>query len=274
MKKLFSIALVIAMAISCLAIFPSAAISYTADSEMYYEVDFINDNTQVQISLIVDVSLAEFNIDEGNIDILLEYDQSQLEVCEGGAFETNIVLDGEPEWYTQDGFAEAGIYLILANHDLPNHITAKATFTFNVLAEAGETISLEDTGSCINFGGKEGRFYPELDNLTFTVPAAAPEYEAPAAAEYQTLAGCELCGTAAGVRFIATVDAAADEFGMYITANGTTVTLSSNDAGFVTKAETADTITFTAVIFSDAKFEVVVFEKYGDTEVKSVAGTN
>ena len=98
--------------------------------------------------------------------------------------------------------------------------------------------------------------------------------EAPAAAEYQELAGCEACGTEAGVRFIATVDAAADAFGMYISANGKTVKLSSTDAGFKTKAETADTITFTAVIFSDLTFTVEVFEVYGDVEVKSAAGTN
>ena len=118
-----------------------------------------------------------------------------------------------------------------------------------------------------------------------TIPAATeepeepvepeePTYEAPAAALYQTLAGCEVCGTAAGVRFIAEVDAAADEYGMYITANGTTVTLSSADATFVAKEVTDTTVTFTAVIFSDMTFEVVVFEKYGDTEVTSEVGTN
>mgnify|MGYP002511803676 CR=1 FL=1 len=102
---------------------------------------------------------------------------------------------------------------------------------------------------------------------------AAPE--APAAAEYQTLAGCELCETPAGVRFIATVDAAADAYGMYITAaNGATKKLSSTDEGFKTREVTADTITFTAVIFSTEKFTVEVFEVYGDAEVKSAAGTN
>ena len=268
MKKLFSIALVIAMAISCLAIFPSATMS----SDTAYTLNAEFDGDILTLTASLKGQFTDTTIENAYVDLYFFFDPAELEPAgdKASAVFTNVasgkfagVQDLESDFF--------GATIVGSPRDAEGKVDTSISFKFKVLVAPGETITLTDDGSSAGCG-RDILYLPA--ETVFTVPAAAPEYEAPAAAEYQTLAGCELCGTEAGVRFIATVDAAADEFGMYITANGTTVTLSSNDAGFVTKAETADTITFTAVIFSDAKFEVVVFEKYGDTEVKSVAGTN
>ena len=268
MKKLFSIALVIALAVSCLAIFPSATMS----ADTTYTLDAAFEGDVLTLTATLKGQFTDTTIANAYMDLYFYFDANEIEpigtaadvVCTNVASgSVGKVTDLESDFF--------GATISGSPRDAEGNVLTSISFKFKVLVAPGETITLTDDDSSAGCGLDILRLPAET---VFTVPAAAPEYEAPAAAEYQTLAGCEVCGTAAGVRFIATVDAAADEFGMYITANGTTVTLSSNDAGFVTKAETADTITFTAVIFSDAKFEVVVFEKYGDTEVKSVAGTN
>lgn len=268
MKKLFSIALVIALAVSCLAIFPSATMS----ADTTYTLDAAFEGDILTLTATLKGQFTDTTIANAYMDLYFYFNPAEI-VPAGDASTvvcTNVAAGsvGKVMELTEDLF---GATISGSPRDAEGNVLTSISFKFKVLAAPGETITLTDDGSTAGCG----RDILELPAETvITVPAAAPTYEDPAAAEYQTLAGCELCGTEAGVRFIATVDAAADEFGMYITANGTTVTLSSNDADFVTKAETADTITFTAVIFSDMKFEVVVFEKYGDVEVKSEAGTN
>ena len=277
MKKLFSIALVIAMAISCLAIVPSAVDNvYSADSDLRIEAEFINNNTQLAVSLVLDLGVETVDtvaLDKGAMDLYWLYNEDEIKPLDisTATFTATGADDYLEPLYAAEGIVEGAIYFRTAGFEVPYRNQFTATYYFDVLAAPGETITITDDGCRIRYNSD---FWCTTPEITVTVPAAAPEYEAPAAAEYQTLAGCDACGTAAGVRFIATVDAAATEYGMYITANGTTVTLSSNDAGFKTRPAADGEVTFTAVIFSDMKFEVVVFEKYGDVEVKSEAGTN
>ncbi len=283
MKKLFSIALVIAMAISCLAIFPSAGV----EGDYIISTEFSEDGKTLYLTIDVDITVPDADDDTASFDLVVYYDSTKISAVEDDPRAT-FTSDSEKDictWtYVSDEDGEIDCYIEIEEfNDLTTHAKKlSATYPFTVLAAEGETIELEaDMEFCAITIGTAAYFRPtDVSGLTTVVPAAGaeepeePTYEAPAAAEYQTLAGCEVCGTAAGVRFIATVDAAADAFGMYITSGDKTVKLSSTDAGFKVKAETADTITFTAVIFSDLKFTVEVFEVYGETEVKSVAGTN
>lgn len=278
MKKLFSIALVIAMAVSCLAIFPSATIS--ADTTYTFTYAFNGDILTLTATL--DGQFTDTNLANAFLDMYFYYDEAEI-VPNGDkttAVITGVAADGVGVCqYAEDG--SFGATISKSPRDAEGNVLCSISFDFKVLAAPGETITITDDESCAGCDD-DILYWTEFDannQLTITVPAATeepeePTYEAPAAASYQTLAGCEVCGTAAGVRFIAEVDAAADEYGMYITANGKTVTLSSANADFVAKEVTDTTVTFTAVIFSDMTFEVVVFEKYGDTEVTSTVGTN
>ena len=274
MKKLFSIALVIAMAISCLAIFPSAAI----EGDFILGTEFSADGKTLYLTFDVDMTMSSYDIETGAIDIVVLFDSTQLKPI--GSKEdpaSTFVSNSEKDLCTWYYVGEDELDCLVELEELDDAATGakkvSGTYALEVLAAPGETIEIIPDFTCISFGLLTMEA-TDVSGLTTVVPAAAPEYEAPAAASYQTLAGCEVCGTAAGVRFIAEVDAAADEYGMYITANGTTVTLSSADDTFVAKEVTDTTVTFTAVIFSDMTFEVVVFEKYGNTEVTSTAGTN
>lgn len=289
MKKLFSIVLVIAMAVSCLAIFPAASIEGISTFSHEISGDIVTFTFYGKVKAVIpegvtpiydtyfeDEALAlEFlgaeTITATNMSNLIHGDQIFIDIEEGYSS-----LGGKLQWITDRAAGD---------------LETEVTWQFRIVgAEPGDTITLtacEMYIGCysieqwVEFDNGEYAFVYEdtageetEDTTTETKPVEPELPEAPAAAEFQTLAGCEVCGTAAGVRFIATVDAAADAFGMYISANGTTKKLSSTDAGFKVKAETADTITFTAVIFSDLTFTVEVFEVYGETEVKSVAGTN
>ena len=277
MKKLFSIALVIALAVSCLAIFPAAEEVIHDGSYWTYSYSFEGNI----LTLRADFEAVITGVDPVNVQFCgyswdMEYDPAQITPLGTSSvkYENNPAYsdDFSEEGYFNIGCTECDWTVDINDGHFKGYVSTQFQLADSV--KPGDVIEFQDCDSGCGTWTAWVTYEDGDSVFEVVVPEAAPTYEAPAAAEYQTLAGCELCGTAAGVRFIATVDAAADEFGMYITANGTTVTLSSNDAGFVTKAETADTITFTAVIFSDAKFEVVVFEKYGDTEVKSAAGTN
>lgn len=277
MKKLFSIALVIAMAISCLAIVPSAVDNvYSADSDLRIEAEFINNNTQLAVSLVLDLGVETVDtvaLDKGAMDLYFLYNESEIKPLDisTATFTATGADDYLEPLYADEGIVEGAIYFRTAGLAVPYRNQFTATYYFDVLAAPGETITITDDGCRIRYNSD---FWCTTPEITVTVPAATPTYEAPASAKAQELAGCEACGVEAGVRFIAEVDAAATEYGMYITANGKTYTLTSADADFIRKVETEETVTFTAVIFSDLTFEVVVFEKYGDTEVKSDAVRN
>lgn len=290
MKKLFSIVLVIAMAVSCLAIFPAASIEGIATFSHEISGDIVT------FTFYGKVIAA---IPDGVTPIYDTYFDDEACALEFLGVETitatnmsNLVVGDQLFVDIEEGYSSLGGKLQFITDRATGDLETEVTWQFRIVgAEPGDTITL--TGCEMYIGCYSIEQWVEFDNGEYSfvyedtaveepedttteapVEPEEPTYEAPAAAEYQTLAGCELCGTAAGVRFIATVDAAADSFGMYISANGTTKKLSSTDAGFKVKAETADTITFTAVIFSDLTFTVEVFEVYGDVEVKSVAGTN
>lgn len=279
MKKLFSIALVIAMAISCLAIGSSAATEnvWSADSDLRFEAEFVNDNTQLKFSVIVDLTMEEFgewSVDTGAMDVAFIIDLTQLKAHDPEKVEATFT--GADDYLDSlgcdgDGLTLDAVYFDTAITALPYRNQCTITYYFDVIAAPGETITIVDDGTCVSY---DSTFYVTTPEISVVVPEKAPTYEAPASAMAQELAGCEACGVEAGVRFIAEVDAAADEYGMYITANGKTFTLTSASADFIRKVETEETVTFTAVIFSDLTFEVVVFEKYGDTEVKSDAVRN
>lgn len=269
MKKLFSIALVIALAVSCLAIFPSATMS----ADTTYTLDAAFEGDVLTLTATLKGQFTDTTLPNAYMDLYFYFDANEIEpigtaadvVCTNvAAGSVGKVTDLEADFF--------GATISGSPRDAAGNVLTSISFKFKVLAAPGETITLTDDESSAGCGLDILRLPAET---VFTVPAAAPEYEAPAKASYQTLAGCEACGTAAGVRFKATVSAEADEYGMYITAaNGKTVTLSSKDAGFKTMAKANGEVTFTAVIFSDMKFTVKVFEKYGDTEVVSVEGTN
>lgn len=283
MKKLFSIALVIAMAVSCLAIFPSAvACEGTASITHTIEGDILT-VTFAADAQMVDNPAAGMDV---ILDWYMEYDSAVLEylgdetlVKEGIDLEAegNVATFCEPLDPEDPSCTTMSQYIgfMPVLEDADKNFTVSATAQWKILAPIGSTgIGFDLVEAFVGYSSAQLWAQPQFDPYYFDYEEAAPEYEAPAPAMAQELLGCEACGVDAGVRFIATVDAAADAFGMYITANGKTYTLSSETAGFNIKDETADTITFTAVIFSDLTFEVVVFEKYGDTEVKSTVGTN
>ena len=287
MKKLFSIVLAIAMAVSCFAISASAAESIEGDYTFTHKIE----GDVLTLTFTVDAIL--YGTTSGQdiiVDWWMEYDPADLVymgdetiVAEGVEFNQPAVPD-HPELgkdvYTDsgEGYTSLGLMPVLYTGEVAaRDYTASISAQWKILAEVGSTVEIPVVE--VSSGSFDARVWGPT-SYTFVYEATGsdepeePTYEAPAAAEYQELAGCEVCGTEAGVRFIATVDATADVYGMYISANGTTKKLSSTDEGFKVKAETADTITFTAVIFSDLTFTVEVFEVYGNTEVKSAAGTN
>ncbi len=274
MKKLFSIALVIAMAISCLAIFPSAEIV----GDFVLGTEFSADGKTLYLTFDVDMTMPSYDIETGAIDIVVYIDPAQLKpIGSKDNPASTFVSNSDKDLCTWYYVGEDELDCLVELEELDDADTGakkvSGTYAFEVLAAPGETIVITHEFTQISFGLLT--MAPTDDSgLTTVVPTAAPSYEAPASAKAQELAGCEACGVEAGVRFIAEVDAAADEYGMYITANGKTYTLTSAADDFNVKATTADTVTFTAVIFSDLTFEVVVFEKYGNDEVKSDAVRN
>ena len=277
MKKLFSIALVIAMAISCLAIFPAAATDEIGEGSTFVITHTIEGNILTLVAT-ADVTILNPSIDYCGFDWYMEFDPAQVTCLGTETVQYDNIREGEyVEDFTEDASFNLGAMAMdwtVSPEDGGCKGFMSVQFQLADTLQPGDEVVFVDGGS--GCGTADAWVELGYTDYVVTIPAATeePTYEAPAAASYQTLAGCEVCGTAAGVRFIAEVDAAADEYGMYITANGTTVTLSSADATFVAKEETDTTVTFTAVIFSDMKFEVVVFEKYGNTEVTSTAGTN
>lgn len=277
MKKLFSIALVIAMAVSCLAIFPSAvACEGTASITHKIEGDILT-VTFAADAQMVDNPAAGMDV---ILDWYMEYDPAVLQYLgDETLVKTGIDLEAAGNVATfceeMDGIMSQYIGFMPVLEDADKNFTVSATAQWKILAPIGSTgIGFDLVEAFVGYSNAQLWALPQSDPYYFDYEEAAPEYEAPAPAMAQELLGCEACGVDAGVRFIATVDATADAYGMYITANGKTYTLSSDVAGFNTKVRTEETITFTAVIFSDLTFEVVVFEKYGDTEVKSTVGTN
>ena len=270
MKKLFSIALVIAMAISCLAIFPSAWTNYADGAYCDIVGEFKENNTIFELTLTLEATVTNPATDTFTIEWYGGFDNAEALAWKDISW-TGIADDQIDVYETDPAAFALGVWK--CDWDANNYVKATITIRFDVKADAGESFTYIDDASSAQTDINEKLTFAETE-VTFTVPAAAPSYEAPASAMAQELAGCEVCGVEAGVRFIATVDKAATEFGMYITANGKTYTLSSETAGFNVKADTEETVTFTAVIFSDLTFEVVVFEKYGDTEVKSDAVRN
>ncbi len=276
MKKLFSIALVIAMALSCLAIFPSAATEniFSADSSLTVKIDFLNGNKQAAVTLTLDLGIEQLGlIDTGAMEIWLLYDEAQLapHSTDTIVWEGTGADDYAEAFWAQDGSLEGACYFDTPVTTLPYRNVFKVTYFFDVLAAPGETITITDD---VTKAAYDSEFFITTPVVSAVVPADAPAYEAPASAMAQELLGCDACGVDAGVRFIAKANAAADEYGMYITANGKTYTLTSAAADFNVKSSDNGVDTFTAVIFSDLSFEVVVFEKYGDVEVKSDAVRN
>lgn len=285
MKKLFSIVLVIAMAVSCLAIFPAASITGTASltHEISGDIVTFKFSGEANCQLLDGVTPIYdlWYVDGAEVLEFLGVESITATNMPSMELGVNLFVDADT------GYCSIGGDLNYID-EATGAIATEVTWQCRINAEPGTEITLEEVEMYLGaykeeiwVGEKSGTYtfvYEETGaeepEDTTTEEPELPTYEAPAAAEYQTLAGCELCETPAGVRFIATVDAAADAFGMYITSGDKTVKLSSTDAGFKVKAETADTITFTAVIFSDLTFTVEVFEVYGETEVKSVAGTN
>ena len=294
MKKLFSIVLVIAMAVSCLAIFPAASIEGIATFSHEISGDIVTFTFYGKVKAeIPDGVTPIYDTYFDDPDCVLEFLGAETITATNMS---NLIHGDQIFIDIEEGYSSLGGKLQWITDRAAGDLETEVTWQFRIVgAEPGDTITL--TGCEMYIGCYSIEQWVEFDNGEYSfvyedtaveepedttedttteapVEPEEPTYEAPAAAEFQTLAGCELCETPAGVRFIATVDAAADSFGMYISANGTTKKLSSTDAGFKVKAETADTITFTAVIFSDLTFTVEVFEVYGETEVKSVAGTN
>ncbi len=290
MKKLFSIALVIAMAISCLAIFPSAAMSEDSYLDITYKFDgdILTITAAGAATFLDDAERLEYAV----MEFYMSYNSADVEpIAESVVFTGSKTADDAFASYVEaDMF---GINMVNIPYDANGYAAWSASISFKVLAAPGTAMKFIDEATAAACG--DNYLYVEGDEWAYdedtgynytmiTVPAAEdsetetetpdPVYENPAPAKVQELAGCEVCKTEAGVRFIATVSADADVYGMYISANGKDVTLSSTDADFKVKSADADTITFTAVIFSDLTFTVEVFERYGDVEVKSEAGTN
>ncbi len=279
MKKLFSIVLAIAIAVSCFAISASAAETIEGDYTFTHTIE----GDILTLTFAVDAMMYDMPASNDLfLDWWMEYDPADLEYMGDETIVATGVEQGivTIDIYTDsgDGFCSIGLMPVIYEGDAAaRDYTASASAQWKILAEVGSEIEIPVVE--VSSGSFDARIwgptsYTFVYEETGSDEPEEPTYEAPAAAEYQELAGCEVCGTEAGVRFIATVDAAADVYGMYISANGTTKKLSSTDDGFKVKAETADTITFTAVIFSDLTFTVEVFEVYGNTEVKSAAGTN
>lgn len=277
MKKLFSIALVIALAVSCLAIFPAAAEVIHDGSYWTYSYSFEGNI----LTLRADFEAVITGVDPVNVQFCgyswdMEYDPAQITALGTSSvkFENNPAYsdDFSEEGYFNIGCTECDWTVDINDGHFKGYVSTQFKLADSV--KPGDVIAFQDIDSgCGTFTAWVT--YEDGDSVfEVVVPEAAPSYEAPASAMAQELAGCEACGVEAGVRFIAEVDAAADEYGMYITANGKTYTLTSADSDFIRKVTTEETVTFTAVIFSDLTFEVVVFEKYGDTEVKSDAVRN
>lgn len=296
MKKLFSIVLVIAMAVSCLAIFPSAVTT----GECTWTHEIVGD--VVTFTLWAD---AWSDMPVGvNPFFEMYWDDPACALQFMG--EEYVVLEGadmSPEggaavgWdvpedcsYFYFGVKPMKWVVDQATGDLD--LTVKVSFKI-VGAEPGDTIELTncdimmgaarphdlrpiELNSTYSFVYEETAVEEPEDTTTEApvVPEEPELPEAPAVAEYQELAGCEVCGVKAGVRFKATVSGDTDNFGMKITGNNRTFDLNSKSNGFKS-VETDNGIEFTAVIFTtDVDFTVVVYETYAEGTVESAGTTN
>ncbi len=301
MKKFFSIVLTIAMAVSCLAIFPNAAtiksdvVSGGDVDEHYFTLDyaFNEDNTKFTITMGSYTISNNTKILENYCVGYFLYNTDDLAYIEDSYVTTGQIDENciQPfEAYSDDalGYVRQGVSGgIIETSQTPGVQTVcTLSWTFDVLAAPGEVIEIWEDGSeggCTTYFGWNDYYYygNEEPLFTVTVPAAEvePEYTAPATPVAQAKAACEACGTEAGVRFLMTVDKTAADF-EDVTAYGVVISTADGEYKYTVDADTkmaeTDTEIQYAVVVTGAPagtvFTATAFLTYGDKEVAGVSG--
>lgn len=301
MKKFFSIVLTIAMAVSCLAIFPNAATiksDVVADGDVdehYFTLDyaFNEDNTKFTITMGSYTISNNTKILENYCVGYFLYNTDDLAYVDGSYVTTGQIDETciQPfEAYTDDtlGYVRQGVSGgVIETSQTPGVQTVcTLSWTFDVLAAPGEVIEIWEDGSeggCTTYFGWNDYYYygNEEPLFTVTVPEAEEDtHTAPATPVAATKDACEACGTEAGVRFLMTVDKTAADFAD-VTAYGVVISTADGEYKYTAdantkKAETATAIEYAVVVTgapAGTTFTATAFLVYNDDcEVAGISG--
>lgn len=302
MKKILSIVLTIVLAVSCLSIFTNAAsdpvVIYESDpitngpitTEYTVEVVWNDDNTMT-LTVYSDALVVGSDIPNLSFCAYINYYKKDLKYVDGSQVvvghdndgclqnyqlvEIDDELEGASGGHSMGTYTEGEVY------------RSSVSWTFEVLAAPGSEIVLwEDgfetaTGIYCCYNGNE--WYNGGDVMaTITVPEAAEEdtHTAPATPVADTKDACEACGTAAGVRFLMTVDKTAADYAD-VTAYGVVIETADGEYKYTVdantkKAETDTKIEYAVVVTgapAGTTFTATAFLVYSDNcEVAGVSG--